>query len=102
MTTYPETIERPVTREEIDRLTAIIARLEARGAEADGVLNRAVEDALEHVERVRRIKDKRISRLNDLLDTDATTIRLLRHEIDVQVARASGCARCSSLAKLEQ
>ena len=52
MTTYPTTPERPVTRAEIDRLTAIIARL------------------------------------HDAQDRDAATIRQLRHELDVQVARA--------------
>ena len=51
MTTYPLRHEKPVTREEIDRLTAIIARL------------------------------------RDYADIDATTIRLLRHEIDVQVRK---------------
>jgi len=45
---------------------------------------------------------KIIARLHDAQDTDAATIRRLRHEIDVQVARASGCARCSSLVKLER
>ena len=51
-TTYPVISERPVTRDEIDRLTAIIEQL------------------------------------NDALDHDVTTFRSLRHEIDVQVARA--------------
>ena len=52
MAAYPTMPEKPVTREEIDRLTAIIARL------------------------------------HDAQDRDAATIRQLRHELDVQVARA--------------
>ena len=51
-TTYPLKGERPVTRAEIDRLTAIIKRLD------------------------------------DEIDREEDTIRQLRHEIDVQVARA--------------
>jgi len=58
MTTYPLKHEKPVTRAEIDRLTAIIARLKAH-----------------------------IGGLNDALDRDAATIRWLRHEIDVQVRK---------------
>jgi len=51
-TTYPLKGERPVTREEIDRLTSIIAQL------------------------------------NDALDAAANREDVLRHEVDVQVARA--------------
>ncbi len=52
MTTYPTTPERPITRAETDRLTAIIKQLE------------------------------------EAQESYAATIRRLRHEIDVQVARA--------------
>ena len=58
-TTYPLTPERPVTRAEIDRLTVIIEQLKAV-----------------------------IARYAAVTDTDFATIRRLRHEIDVQVARA--------------
>jgi len=94
MTTYP------ITREEIQRVRAWLAagdeallmlnRAGYSGSEYTGAngLARAVEAALADTESVRRVKDKIIARLHDHMDTDAATIRQLRHEVDVQRARA--------------
>jgi len=79
LTTYPTTPERPVTRAEIDRLTAIVAALEAErddGRDADHVAKTAAES-----------------------EASDATMRRLRREIDAQtgrpIARAMSSARAA-------
>lgn len=100
MTTYPTTPERPVTREEIDRLK----RLEAEYKEALLMLNRdgysgseytpgggllrAVEGVLASRTTMYRVNSKVIVRLHEARDADAATIAGLRHEVELQRARA--------------
>ena len=106
MTTYPSTPERPVTRDEIDRLR----KLEAEANAALLMLNRAgyagseytlpgglllaVMAALASAETARRIRDKIVAQNNDLLDASADTIHDLVHDVDLQRARAEVAEAC--------
>ena len=77
-TTYPVKGERPVTRAEIDRLTAIIAQL-----------NDALDGAVEREGRLHREKNRIISLRNAAQARDAAKFYRLSHECDLQRARAT-------------